>query len=68
LAVDYAPATAGSTIKQTRQFFKLAMRDKYMVENPFADVKASGQTNKERQFHIDRETTAKVIEKAPDHE
>jgi integrase len=29
---------------------------------------ANGQTNKERQFHIDRETIAKVIGEAPDHE
>ena len=68
LAEDYAPATAGRTIKRARQFFKLAMRDKIVTENPFADVKASGQTNKERQFHIDRETIAKVIDAAPDHE
>jgi integrase len=68
LAEDYAPATAGRTIKRARQFFKLAMRDKIVTENPFADVKASGQTNKERQFHIDRETIARVIEEAPDNE
>ncbi len=68
LAEDYAPATAGRTIKRARQFFKLAMRDKLVTENPFADVKANGQTNKERQFHIDRETIANVIDAAPDHE
>src|ERR1019366_2365062 len=65
---QYAPATSGRTIKRARQFFKLAMRDKIITENPFADVKASGQTNKERQFHIDCETIANVIDAAPDHE
>ena len=68
LAENYAPATAGRTIKRARQFFKLAIRDKIVTENPFADVKASGQANKERQFHIDLETIARVIDAAPDHE
>jgi integrase len=68
LAEKYAPATAGRTIKRARQFFKLAIRDKIVTENPFAGVKASGQPNKERQFHIGLETIASVIDAAPDHE
>ena len=68
LAEDYAPATAGRTVKRARQFFKLAMRDKIVTENPFADVKACGQTNKDRQFHVDGETIARVIDAAPDAE
>src|ERR1700677_1421954 len=68
LAEKYAPATAGRTIKRTRQFFKLAIRDKIVTENPFASLKASTQTNKERQFHIDRETITQVLDAAPDHE
>jgi integrase len=68
LAERYAPATAGRTVKRARQFFKLALRNRIVAENPFADVKASGQPNKDRQFHIDRETTSRVIAAAPDHE
>jgi integrase len=68
LAAQYAPATAGRTIKRARQFFKLALRNKIVTENPFADVKASGQANKDRQHFIDRETIASVINAAPDHE
>ncbi len=68
LAEVYAPATAGRTVKRARQFFKLALRDKLVTENPFADLKACGQTNKERQFHIDYETIARVIDAAPDAE
>lgn len=68
LNAKYAPATAGRTIKRARQFFKLAMRNKIVAENPFIDVKASGQANKDRQFHVDRETIERVIDAAPDAE
>lgn len=68
LAERYAPATAGRTIKRARQFFKLAIRNKLITENPFLDVKASGQADKERQYHIDRDTISPVIAAAPDHE
>jgi integrase len=68
LAEKYAPATAGRTIKRARQFFKLALRNKVVTENPFAEVKANRQANKERQHHIDRETIDRVIKAAPDHE
>lgn len=64
----YAPATAGRTIKRARQFFKAAIREKVVAENPFADVKASGQANRERQFHVSREVIERVIEAAPDAE
>ena len=44
------------------------MRDKLVTENPFAEVKASTQVNKERQFHVDRETIFRVIDAAPNAE
>lgn len=68
LAERYAPATAGRTIKRARQFFKAAMRDKIVLENVFAEVKANSQANKERQFHVGRDVIFRVIEAAPDHE
>lgn len=68
LAEKYAPATAGRTIKRARQFFKAALRNKLVAENVFIDVKASGQANKERQFHVDREVIFRVIDSAPDAE
>jgi integrase len=67
-AQGYAPATAGRAIKRTRQFCKAALRDKLLSENPFAEVKASGQVNKERQFHVDRDTIFRVIDAAPSAE
>jgi hypothetical protein len=33
-----------------------------VTDNPFPEVKASGQANKDRQFHIDCETIASVIQ------
>jgi len=68
LAEKYAPATAGRTIKRARQFFKAAMRNKLVSENVFTDVKASGQANKDRQFHVGQEVIFRVIEAAPDAE
>ena len=68
LAEKYAPATAGRTIKRARQFFKVALRNKLIAENVFTDVKASGQANKERQFHVGRDVILRVIAAAPDAE
>ena len=66
LAEKYAPATAGRTIKRARQFFKAALRNKLVAENVFTDLKANGQANKDRQFHVDREVIFRVIDAAPD--
>src|SRR5262249_18191974 len=68
LAERYAPATAGRTIKRARQFFKAAPRNKLVAENVFIDVKASGQANKDRQFHVGRDVIRRVIDAAPDSE
>jgi integrase len=68
LAEKYAPATAGRTIKRARQFFKAALRNKLVAENVFIDVKANGQANKDRQFHVDRDVIFRVIDAAPDAE
>lgn len=68
LSEKYAPATAGRTIKRARQFFKAALRNKLVSENVFTDLKASGQANKERQFHVDRDVIFRVIDAAPDVE
>jgi integrase len=68
LAEKYAPATAGRTIKRARQFFKAALRNRLVAENVFLDVKASGQANKDRQFHVDREVIFRVLAAAPDAE
>ncbi len=68
LSNRYAPATAGRTIKRARQFFQAAVHSKLIPENVFLHIKASGQANKERQFHVDRDTIFRVIDAAPDAE
>jgi integrase len=68
LMEKYAPATAGRAVKRARQFFSAALRDKLVSENPLSEVKASGQPNKNRQFHVDRETIQRVIDAAPSAE
>jgi integrase len=68
LAEKYSPATAGRTIKRARQFFKSALRNKLISENVFTEVKANGQPNKERQFHVDHAVILRVIDAAPDAE
>ena len=68
LAEKYAPATAGRTIKRARQFFKAAQRNKLVAENVFIDVKATGQANKDRPFHVGRDLISRVIDAAPDAE
>jgi integrase len=68
LAEKYAPATAGRTIKRARQFLKAALRNKLVTENVFVEVKAAGQANKERQFHVSRDVIFRVIQAAPDAE
>lgn len=64
----YAEATVGRLIRRARQFWSIAKRWKLTDENPFAGIKAPGQTNSARSFHIDRATAAKLIHAAPDLE
>lgn len=68
LAERYAPITAGRLIKRARQFYDAALRHKVVLENPFKHLKASSHANKDRQFHVDRETIARVLDAAPDAE
>jgi integrase len=65
---DYAKATIGRTIKYAKQFFKAAIRDKIIVENPFAEIKAPAQTNESRKFFVTLEIAQQIIDACPDAE
>jgi integrase len=65
---ELAPPTIAKRVKTARQIFKQAVRWKMMTENPFADVKAGGSTNKSRMFFVTREDVQKVLEACPDAE
>lgn len=56
-----APATISKHIKRTRTIFKTAVRDRLLTENPFADLKAGTEANKDRHFFVDAATTAAVF-------
>jgi len=64
----YAGSTISRNVKRAKQFFRGAVRKKYIAENPMADLKASAQVNKAREHFVTREVTAKVIDACPDAE
>lgn len=51
-----------------KQFFKSAVRNKLISQNPFADQKSHVQGNDKRQFFVDRDTITKVMAAMPDDE
>lgn len=65
---DYAKATIGRAIKYAKQFFKAAIRDKIIVESPFADIKAPAQTNESRKFFVTQKVSKQVLDACPDAE
>lgn len=68
LRETYASATVGRTVRRAKQFFRAAVRAKLIKDNPFADVKAPGQSNPARKFFITREMAEKVLAACPDAE
>ena len=62
---ELAPATISMHIKIARQFFKAALRNKYVDKNPFEDINAGKQTNSSRIHFVDRETIEAVLETCP---
>ncbi|MGI9447742.1 MAG: tyrosine-type recombinase/integrase [Pirellulales bacterium] len=59
---NLAPATISKQIKTACQFFKAALRKRYIEKNPFEDIKAGKQTNTERNHFIARKTVNVVLE------
>lgn len=64
----YAAATISRTVLYARQMFRWAVRRGMVPSNPFSELKAGTQVNRERQVFIDRATIAKVIDAARDSE
>lgn len=61
-----ADATIARRVKAARGMFTRARKWKLIRENPFADVKAGSQTNKDRQFFVTRDIAGKVLDACPD--
>ncbi len=66
VAQNLAGPTVSKRVKTARQVFKSAVRWKMVDANPFADVKAGKQTNRERMRFISQDTIEKVIAACPD--
>jgi integrase len=64
----YANGTAGRTIKRAKQFFRAALRNRIIPENPFADAKPPSQVNEARKFFVTLEAAYKVLDACPDNE
>ena len=63
---DMATATVSREVKRARQYFRAALRQKLIEENPFADVKGGPQDNPDRLYFVTREEIGKVLEACPD--
>jgi hypothetical protein len=64
----YAAATASKTIKMARQMLRRALRLRLIHENPFEDIKAGNEKNRERNYFVTGEVTKKVLDACPDAE
>ena len=65
-AKTMATATVSKHIKRTKTMFAEAVRDRLLLESPFADQKGASEANKERHYFVDRPTAAAVLDACPD--
>jgi integrase len=61
-------ATVARRCGFAKQFLRRALRSKWIVENPFADLKSGSKGNSGRQYFISREDIERVIAACPDTE
>jgi integrase len=68
MIAKYSSVTAAREVKRARQFFKAALRQGLIDDNPFSDVKAGSQANADRSFFVTREVAQAVLQACPDNE
>jgi len=51
-----------------KQFFNFARRKRLITDNPFADLKALVQSNRQRDYFVTRQEAQKVLDACPDAE
>ncbi len=63
-----APNTVRRRCGIARQFFKYAVRKRFIAENPFAEIDGgvSVRANRERDYFVSHEEAAKVLDACPD--
>lgn len=57
----YASATVSKRIKQAKQMFEHAIAKRFILANPFKDLKPAGERNDERLFFVERSTIDMVM-------
>lgn len=57
-----AAATVSREVKRARQFFRAAVRQRLIGENPFTDVPAPMQVNPDRQHYVTLEDTHRLLD------
>ena len=60
--------TARKRVSNAKQFFQDAVSRDLLAKNPFAGLKGSVGSNRERDYFLTREDAAKITEACPDHE
>jgi hypothetical protein len=62
-----APNTVRKRVSDAKQFFEDAVSRDLLAKNCFAGMKGAVGSNRERDYFIDREMTAKVLDACPGH-
>lgn len=63
-----AQATTSKFIKVARQVYRQAIKLKFVIESPFAEVTAGSQTNNARLRFVSRDQIARVLDACPSNE
>lgn len=58
---------SGKTISDARQFFKSAIADRLISDNPFSGIDSSQRHNRDREAYITRDDAHRIIAKADPH-
>lgn len=65
MVTHYKPGTYGRQIKTFKQIFNVAVREKWITENPFAHLKGSNIVDTTRRSYVTTQIAEKVMEACP---
>ena len=63
-----APSTASKHVKRAKTMFGETVDARLIDENPMDAIKGGDEVNRDRDFFIDRDDAAKVLDFCPDHD
>lgn len=61
-------ATVSREVKRAKQFFRAAVRKRYLAENPFADLATPAQVNNTRDYFVPQSDIYKILAECPDNQ